>query len=78
MPGRIIFRIKPEVIAEFRSAFSNPHIHDKKFDPQAFSLHDIQSLRSLLRLPETFPALELKPFIPQHNIVHEPYSLPAA
>jgi hypothetical protein len=71
MPGRILFRIKPEAVAAFRSAFANPEINERTFDPQKFSLRDTKAIAVLLELPSSFPVTSLKPFIPQHNVVLE-------
>jgi len=71
LPGRVLFRIKPEAISALRSAFANPEIYEKKFDPQKFSLKDKQAIINLFSFPSSFPVRSLKPFIPQHNIVLE-------
>jgi serine protease len=71
VPGRILFRITPEAVAAFRSAFSSLEINAPKFDPQKFSLKNAEAITSLLGLPASLNATSVKPYIPQHNVVLE-------
>ncbi|MEP7233899.1 MAG: S8 family peptidase [Ignavibacteriota bacterium] len=71
MSGRILFSIKPEAVAKFRSAFDLPGTHSPKFDPQRFSLTDSRSIESLFGNISGLNVASIKPFIPQHNIVLE-------